>query len=133
MKLVLALALDGLLVAALLRPAVTPVVHPVAPPLTRISALGDHPIGGDGPPPSATWRIALERTVQAVGTPAQRAEILPLRPPPPPAGEGRQRIQADALAIGRLLGPDRVERILAQKETLGDLYGEGLVWDQIAR
>ena len=133
MRLVLVLVLDGLLAGALLRPLVPPVVHPVAPPLTRIRALGDHPIGGDGPPPSATWRIALDRTVRAVGTPAQRAEIAQLRPPAPPPGDGRLRIQADALAIGGLLGPDRVERILARKETLGDLYGEGLVWNQIAR
>lgn len=129
----LALGIDGLLAAALARPRAVPVVHPVAPPLTRIAALGDHPIGGEGPTPGMGWRLALEQTVQATGTPAQRAEAVAIRPAPPPPGTGRALLQADAVAIAGVLGPARVARILAEKEHLGDTTGEGQVWDEIAR
>ncbi len=131
--LALVLVLDALLAWAVFRPTTTPVVYPLAPPLTRISALGDHPIGGDGPPPHASWRLALEATLQAVGTPAQQAELAALRPTPPAPSPGRALIQADAVAIARVLGPERVRLILANKETLGATYGEGRIWDQIAR
>lgn len=128
-----ALLLNLALGAALLAPAPHPPrVDPIAPALTRIATLGDRPIGGDaarGAP--GGWRLALDRTVRAVGTPEQRRAAESVRPPPPPAGDLRAVLQADAVAMARVLGPDRVAAFVAERERLSGVLGEGRVWSRL--
>lgn len=133
--LLVALGLDGLLAAANLPPAHELVLHPVAPPLTRIAALGYAQLGVAGPPSRGLLRLAVQRAVQQVGTPAQRS---PAAAPPPdrPRAERsralRLAIEADAVALAELLGPERVQVMVARKEDLSEWYGEGRVWRQAA-
>lgn len=124
-----ALALNLALAAALFAPTVAPRVDPVAPALTRIVALGDRPIGGDAPP--GGWRFALDRVIQARGTPEQRRAAAALRPPPPPRRDLRAALQADAVGMARVLGPDRVAAFVGARETLSRSVGEGRVWTRL--
>ena len=132
MKIGLALLLDGLLAWALLRPHEVPAVHPLAPPLTRIAALGDRPVGGEGTPPSPGWRVALDRTIRAVGTPAQRQSLAGIQPPPSRPTDRRSPLQADAAAMAAVLGPARVAESVARTEERAAWVGEGRVWDELA-
>lgn len=87
------------------------VVDPLAPPLTRIASLGDRTLGpamSPGPPP---------------------------RPPPPAGGHGdprghnlRLQVEADALAIAEVLGPERVGWALAEREALSATLAETATW-----
>ncbi len=126
-----ALALDGVLAGANLRGAPVLTLHPVAPPLTRIAALGDATLGVAPPPARGLLRIAVQRAVQQIGTPEQRSAAR--FPPPDPAQIERSRgmrvqVEADAVALAQVLGPDRVEEIMRHKEDLSEWYGEGRVW-----
>lgn len=142
-----ALGLDGLLVVANVAPAHELVIHPVAPPLTRIAALGDAQLGVAGPPSRGLLRLAVQRAVQQVGTPAQRsAAAAQALTPPATGGSGlagwvanadrsralRLVIEADAVALAELLGPERVLAFIARKEDLSEWYGEGRVWREAA-
>jgi hypothetical protein len=130
-----ALGLDGLLAAANVAPAHQLVIHPVAPPLTRIAALGDAQLGVASPPARGLLRLAAQRAVQQVGSPAQRRDAT--FPPPDRARAERSRalrlaVEADAIALANLLGPERVRAFVARKEDLSEWYGEGRVWREAA-
>jgi len=130
-----ALVLDGVLAAANLAPAHELVIHPVAPPLTRIAALGDAQLGVAGPPARGLLRLAVQRAVQQVGTPAQRSTAT--FPPPDRASAEHSRalrlaVEADAVALAEELGPERVQVFIARKEDLSEWYGEGRVWREAA-
>lgn len=142
-----ALALDGLLAGASVAPARELVIHPVAPPLTRIASLGDAQLGVSGPPSRGLLRLAVQRAVQQVGTPAQRsAAAAQALTPPATGGSGlagwvanaersralRLAIEADAVALAEALGPARVQAFIAHKEDLSEWYGEGRVWREAA-
>ncbi len=120
-------------------------LHPVAPPLTRIEALGDQTLASEargagpravaGPELLPLLEEALLRTAKA----EQQAELtrlaaLPQRIGPLQARSQQQReaVQRSALRLAQLLGAQRVGVILARKEALADDIGEGLVWRQAA-
>lgn len=96
------------------------VLQPVAPPLTRISALGDAPLLPEPPPPP--------------GPP-------PGAPPPaaPPPGPGasplghalRVQVEADAIALAEILGPDQVDAAVDRREALSAMVGETRTWDDL--
>lgn len=127
-----ALGLDAILAVATLKPARALTIHPVAPPLTRIAALGDTTLGSPTSGPTrGLLKIAVQRTVQQVGTPEQKAAAR--FPPPDQAWIARSRdlrlrIEGDAVGLAEGLGPDRVELIVHHKEDLSEWYGEGRVW-----
>lgn len=127
-----ALGLDALLAVASLQPARALTIHPVAPPLTRIAALGDTTLGTTTRGPTrGLLKIAVQHAVRQVGTPEQKAASR--FPPPDQAGIERSRalrlqIEADAVGLAEVLGPDRVELIVQHKEDLSEWYGEGRVW-----
>ncbi len=128
-----AISLDALLLVGNLDAPDTLVIHPVAPPLTRIAALGDAQLGVAGPPARGLVRLGVQRAVQQVGTPGQRAAAV--FPPPSRASVERSRalrlaIEADAVALADQLGPARVSAFLAHKEDLSEWYGEGRTWQQ---
>ena len=126
-----AVLLDGALL--MVREPTPLTVHPIAPPLTRIAALGDAPLGVAGPPSRGLVRMAVERTVQTVGSAEQKAA---LRFAPPNAATLQQSrllrlsIEADAVRLANVLGPERVGVIVAQKENLSEWYGEGRMWSE---
>jgi len=88
------------------------VVDPLAPPLTRIASLGDRTVGPEPRPP-------------------------PQRRPPPSGGADprghslRLAVEADALAIAEVLGPERVGWALAQREELSAAYAETATWQAL--
>lgn len=130
-----ALGLDGLLAVASVAPGRDVVIHPIAPPLTRIAALGDAQLGLAGPPSRGLLRLGVQRAVQQVGTPAQRSASS--FPPPDRTRAERSRalriaIEADAIALADALGPERVRAFVAHKEDLSEWYGEGRVWREAA-
>ena len=98
------------------------VIQPVAPPLTRIQALGDAPLAGATPPPGPP---------RSPGPP-------PMGPPPgPPSDAGgalppgqllRLQVEADAIAMAEVLGPERVDAAIARREALSAMVGEAATW-----
>lgn len=137
--LVLALALDLVGAVALTAPPAPLTLHPLAPPLTRIAALGDHPLGdhlapaepGAQAPGRTTLARAVHHVIQQIGTREQRARLTTLLPPRAPGGRSatlQRAIEADAMAIAAVLGDDRVAAIVAHKEELAERYGEGRIW-----
>lgn len=120
----------SLLNAALWKAPVGEVVlFPVAPPLTRIGALGDDALGT--PPPRSGLVFAVTRVVQALGTAEQRRKAEALGPDRSAQERSRSlrlAVQADAIELAKLLGTERVGLIVAHRETLGEWYGEGRVW-----
>ena len=116
----------ALLLAEARRPSGPPelVLQPVAPPLTRIAALGDAPLlpepSGGGPPPPP-------------GHDPHRHIAAPPHPPGP-ADLGhvlRLQVEADAIAMVELLGPERVAAAVAHRESLSALLGETRTWDDL--
>ena len=120
----------ALLLADAQQPAAPPelVLQPVAPPLTRIAALGDAPLlpepsgGGPAPPPDHD---------------PHRHQAAPPHPPGPAQGGSdlghvlRLQVEADAIAMVELLGPERVAAAVAHRESLSALLGETRTWDEL--
>jgi hypothetical protein len=74
--------------------------------------------------------------VDATGDTAQHTAVDTIRaldrgvfPRAHRATELRLAIQADAIAIARVLGDARTGRILARKDDLSTRYGEGRAWE----
>lgn len=135
----LLLLVDGLLFFALRRtdPAVA-VLHPVAPPLTRLDALGDHPLADGVPTPPDALRRAIDRVVSAVGDEDQKALMGEIRtteagfaPRRGRAGELRQMVVADAVALAEAVGPGRLAAIAGAREALARSVGESAVWAEV--
>lgn len=133
------LLVDGLLLLALRRtePAVM-LLHPVAPPLTRLDALGDHPLADGVPIPPDALRRAVERVVSAVGDEDQKALLGEIRaveagfaPRRGRAGELRQRVVGDAVALAEVVGPERLAAIAGAREVLARSVGETAVWAEV--
>lgn len=137
------LALNALLATA--RPAADPepvVLHPLAPPMTRIAALGDRPLDPEAspPPPPAELLRRLTPVVAQGGDPEQRrlleaaraaeGKVMPLLPR---SQALRLAVEADAMALAEVLGPARVTAFVAHREALSAVYGETLVWTNLAR
>ena len=144
LRLALALALNAALVVAWLRPQPPAWLHPVAPPLTRIAALGDLALGapGGGPPPMPPGELTrrLEQAARQGTSAPQRAlleRLGPLRGQLPPLAERGQRLRVaveyDAVALAEALGPERVAACVARRETLSAMVGETRVWEALAR
>ncbi len=102
------------------------VLQPVAPPLTRIASLGDAPLlpepvdGGPPPPAGAPPRPHPERPGPGPGPgSADLGHIL------------RLQVEADAIALVELLGPERVQAAVAQRESMSALLGETRTWDDL--
>ncbi|MCB9762479.1 MAG: hypothetical protein H6739_21960 [Alphaproteobacteria bacterium] len=117
-------------------------VHPVAPPLTRIAAMGEHTLDPSRPPPPPAGQAlqALGPLIQGQGTPAQRQLMGQAR-----GAEGRIHplvgrtqalrlaVELDAVALADALGPERLAVIVARKEALSAAVGEQKVWADLAR
>lgn len=136
------IALNLMLLAALARPGADPVrVHPLAPPLTRIAALGDHPLDARQapPPPPAELLRALNPLFRQSTTPAQRA-LLGRVGPMQQRIDGligqsaalRVAVEQDALAVAAALGPERLAAFIAQKDRFSASVGETRVWTELA-
>jgi hypothetical protein len=105
-------------------------VQLVAPPLTRIAALGDAPLapetGPGGPAPHPPG-----------GPHAGAPPHGPPGPPPnavdgvPPEHALRVAVEADAIAIAEVLGPARVAAGVRQREALSGMLAETAVWDDL--
>jgi len=102
------------------------VIQPVAPPLTRIQALGDAPLAGATPPPGPP---------RSPGGPPMGPPPGP--PPGPPSDAGgalppgqllRLQVEADAIAMAEVLGPERVDAAIARREALSAMVGEAATW-----
>jgi hypothetical protein len=143
-RLALAIALNAALAAAWLRDAPPAWLHPVAPPLTRIDAMGDLPLGapGGGPPPMPPGELTrrLEQAARVGTTDAQRALLGRVGPAqgrlPPLAERGRRlrvQVEYDAIALAEAMGPDRVGAFIARRETLSASMGETRVWEALAQ
>lgn len=127
----LALGLDAAMAVALLRAPAGPVVHPLVPPLTRVDELRDHPLAAAPPAPPDRLRRGVADVVQATGTPEQRAAVAAFGRPPEGharAVELRIAVEADALGIADVMGPERVAAAVAERERLADAVGEGRLW-----
>lgn len=132
--LVVIAAIDVLLAFGVAFPERT-TVHPVAPPLTRVPGSGLDTIASGAPTPTGALRRAVATVIRATGTPEQQAAARGLDGPPADtrrANELRAAIQADAVAMITLLGPDRVEPMLRARPALSAAYGEVHVWEAIA-
>ena len=133
--LALATALDAVLAALLLARPPTAWIHPLAPPLTRIEALGDRTLGPEIPPVRAADLLAaleaLGRETGAVvpGPRLAAGEAARLPPLADRANRLRLQVEEDALALASVLGPDRVARIVEAREALSAAVGEGATWD----
>lgn len=107
----LALAACVLALAAWRRGAPPPplVVDLLAPPLTRVGALGDRTLG---PEPGS---------------------LPPATPPPAdPRGHAlRLRLEAHGLAMAEVLGPERVAWGLARREELSAAHAETAAWQDL--
>lgn len=107
-------------------PAPLVIVDPLAPPLTRIAALGDRSIGLPAAPPGP----ALGGAPQG---PPLAGQGPPPAPPADPRGHAlRVQVEADALALAELLGPEQLEWALAQRERLSATYAETAAWQELA-
>ena len=109
--LILAAVLDVVLAVPLLAEPGAVWIHPLAPPLTRVEALGDRPLGPE---------IRYPPTAEAPRMPELMAE----------AARVRVQVEQDALRMAAVLGPDRVGRMVAAREALSDAVGEGAAWDR---
>lgn len=123
-RLVLVLAVTALGLAAARRSRPAPgvvLIDPIAPPLTRIESLGDRPLGPTAAPPQPGARPA--------GPPP------PGQPPgPDPRGHSlRVAVEADASAIARVLGPERVAWALASRESLSADIAETATWQALVQ
>lgn len=114
-RLALSAALLGLSVRAAAPPPAR-LLLPLAPPLTRVAALGDLSLGPPAPPPRP-----------------------PDRPPSPEAPALREaarlhRLQIEALAtaLAAVLGPERVSAGLMARGALSEAVGERRDWDALA-
>ena len=115
--LVLAFACLGLALHQARRPLPGVVVlHPLAPPLTRIAALGDAPIGPELSPPG----------LPPPGLPPPGAA-----PDAQAGAELRLAVEADAVALAEVLGPVRVGYALTHREDLSATFGETATWDRL--
>ncbi|MCB9745188.1 MAG: hypothetical protein H6740_21545 [Alphaproteobacteria bacterium] len=132
-----AVALNGLLALAWRPAPELQVLHPLAPPLTRIAALGDHPLdpAATPPPPPAELLRKLNPLVAGQGTPAQRQLLQRARaaegridPLLPRAQALRLAVEADAAHLADTLGPARVGRFVLEKERMSAAVGETRVW-----
>lgn len=140
LALVLLLAVDGLLAAALLAEPPAAWLHPVPPPLTRLDALGDLPLAAGSPAPPDALRRGVELLVDRHGDPAQRAALAELRAAAAPlradqaeSARLRAAVAADAARLAEALGPARLAAVVAAREALGRELGEGTVWAELAR
>lgn len=111
LALVLAGTLDAVLAVPLLAGSDVRWIHPLAPPLNRIDALGDRTLGPETRPPPLA---------EAPRLPELMAE----------AARARVKVEEDALVMASVLGPDRVGRMVAARETLSEAVGEGAAWDR---
>lgn len=114
-RLGLSAALLGLSVRATAPPPAR-LLLPLAPPLTRVAALGDLSLGPPAPSPRP-----------------------PDRPPSPEAPALREaarlhRLQIEALAtaLAGVLGPERVSAGLMARGALSEAVGERRDWDALA-
>lgn len=125
-------ALDVGLALVSPKPAHTVVLAIVAP-LTRVPGLGLGP-AAMAPTSKEAVRQALVRVIEETGTPEQRAWLVKLRSPPnrEPLEAARRAMQADAVALATLLGPERVQAMLAARPALATKYGELRIWDEVA-
>jgi hypothetical protein len=110
-------------------------LHPAAPPLTRIAALGDRPLtrSSQGIPDWTVCDILLRR----IGTTDQIARVDQLRrrstvgnPLRDRADTLRVEIATTAAEMAAVLGGERVRVAVARRESLAARYGEQKVWDQ---
>ena len=112
-------------------------VLPVAPPLTHVPGLGVDVLAQGAAAPPDSLRRAVAQVVQATGTPAQRAAARGLEAPPSMKVMEGQRlrgaVQEDAVALARVLGPERVSAMLRARPQLAEAYGELEVWTALAR
>jgi len=90
------------------------VIDPLAPPLTRIASLGDRTLGPEPRPP-----------------PQLRQAPPPSRPADSRGHTLRLAVEADALAIAEVLGPERVGWALAQREELSASLAETATWNAL--
>jgi hypothetical protein len=141
--LVLALALDALLVARLARaPAPTPVrLHAIAPPLVHVPGAGEDtvlaPETTAGVPPDGLQR-ALTWVVQAQGTTTQRAALAELdnrRAALGPSFEEGARLRVavagDAAALVTAMGAERTTAFLDAREDLSARWAEARAWSEL--
>ena len=92
---------------------------PLAPPLTRASALGDLSLGPPPPPPRGP----------AGAPPPGAAEVPALREA---ARIHRLRVEALATELALVLGPERVSAGLLARGALSAAVGERRDWDALA-
>ncbi len=132
--LLLVALLDAVLAVPLLTRPGPAWIHPLAPPLTRIDALGDRTLGPEPgrPPDLLPALVALERRtgtqVAGLGTSAADAARIPLLAVR--AARIRVQVEEDALSLAEALGPVRVGRIVGSPEALSAEVGEGAAWDR---
>lgn len=135
----------------LARPAATVLwVYPVAPPLTHIPEMAEPLLGAAEAPPAQPpggahggpqggprglpgYAGLVDRVIRTVGSAEQKIAVGKLRPADTQALRQRAMqlrlaVQADAIVIAEVLGPERVATILARKDTLSTRYGEGRAW-----
>lgn len=133
------LALNAALLAALLTPVAAPRVYPLVPPLTRVAALGDHPLDARATPPPSDLLRALHPIFRQGTTPEQRALLSRAGPAQrridAALGQGtalRVAVERDAAALARALGPARLAAFVAERERLSAAMGETRVWSELA-
>ncbi|MBN1337186.1 MAG: hypothetical protein JXB39_14600 [Deltaproteobacteria bacterium] len=135
--LLVAALLDLVLSVGLLASRETPVIHPLAPPLTRIDALGDSTLGPEVRFDRAgDLLLALETLERRSGMPVPNLHVPPeeqarLHQRVEEAGRLRVRIEQDALDLAGVLGSDRVAALLDAREAASDAVGEGAAWDRV--
>ena len=139
----LLVAVNAALALAHLRvPPATAWVHPVAPPLTRIDALGDRPLApAPGPPPDrpADLARAVAAAVARDAAPEGRRAATALTDAAGALDGRHQRardlriaVQDDAVALAEALGPERTGAVTAARDDLSRRLAEGRVWAQAA-
>ena len=141
--LLLALALDALLVVRLVRarPATPVRLHGIAPPLVHVPGAGEETVltleTTMGAPPDALQR-ALARVVETQGTAEQRAALRAIdgrRAALGPAfDEGtrlRVNVAQDAAEIIAAVGADRTAAFLDAREALSARWAEGRAWTEL--
>lgn len=132
LRLGLALLCLGLALRARWAPPPPPVVVDlVAPPLSRVGALGDRTLGQalTGPPLPGPSGPPL---AGPAGPPLAGPAGPPLAGPPGADPRGhllRLRLEGHALAMAEVLGPTRVAWGLAQREALSAERAETGVWE----
>ncbi|MCB9742366.1 MAG: hypothetical protein H6741_06135 [Alphaproteobacteria bacterium] len=134
------LALNALLALSWGTAPESVVLHPLAPPMTRIAALGDRPLDPEAapPPPPAELLRRLTPLVAQGGDAEQRRLLERARaaegrvaPLLPRSQSLRLAVEADAVALSEALGPARVTRFVADREPMSARLGETLVWTRL--